>query len=90
MISSIAVFASAITAVESILNASNEETFIESILTSGFWKPHFEAVVKSVSLVPTAIIRSACFAAALAAGPPVTPIPPRLSGRSQRILPLPA
>ena len=58
-------------------------------LASGL-KSHFEEVVKSVYLVPTPIMTSASLAISLAAEHPVTPIPPRFSGWSNRTAPLPA
>ena len=53
-------------------------------------KSHFDEVVKSEKRVPTPITRSASLATTLAALPPVTPIPPRLSGFFQSMIPLPA
>ena len=49
-----------------------------------------DPVVKSCKRVPSASTRSASCAAALAAGEPVTPMAPRLSGWSQARLLLPA
>ena len=82
--------ASAMIASASILNASNGQTLIESSRASGFLKADFDAVVKSVSRVPTARIRSASFARTFAAFPPVTPRPPTFSGWSQGTTDFPA
>ena len=46
-------------------------------LTSGFWNRVFEAVVKSDSLVPIQITRSASLDIVFAALVPVTPMAPR-------------
>ena len=67
-------FASPITACAKCLFASNLDTFIETSLKFSFSKFAQEPVVKSASLVPTAIARSVCLANELVFFPPNPPI----------------
>ena len=84
------VWASATSAVASSFRASNSATFSSRNSTSGWEKSALEPVVKSVRRVPTPITKSACGASSLAAIPPVTPTPPRLSGWLLTNAPFPA
>ena len=77
-------------AVASSFRASNSATFSNRNSTSGWEKSALEPVVKSVRRVPMPITKSAWGASWLAASPPVTPTPPRLSGWSLTSAPFPA
>ena len=68
--------ASPTTAWAKCLFASNLETLIETSLKFSFSKLVHEPVVKSASLVPTAIARSVCFASEFVFFPPSAPICP--------------
>ena len=70
------IFASPITDWAMCLLASNLETFTEINLNLGFSKFDHDPVVKSASLVPTAIAKSVFFIKLLVAFPPNPPIAP--------------